>query len=596
MLRIHVKILSLSGLVRTKPVMTPSRILLSLLCAAFLPLTSLSAQSEGLPHTGLPASDPVVDAIYGVADGDMQVEDLLDQLSNGIGPRLTSSQSLQEACEWAANQFRSFGIEDVRLEEWGTFPVGFDRHSMRGRMISPEPRELVFTTRSWTPGTDGLERGPAIMAPKTEENLEALRGKLQGAWIIASSSNVAPRFRELGEDDVEDLRDRFGKLCDEEGIYGVIRPGRGELVHTSGNYRIDYDDLPTHTSISLRRDQFRSIFDSLSEGEAVELEFDIRQSFREGPVPLYNVIAEIPGTDLADQIIIIGGHIDSWDGARGAQDNGTGTSTTLEAARLLTSTLAAQNLQPRRTIRFMLWSGEEQGLLGSRAYIEQHPEENEKISGVFVHDGGTNACSGISTTPALKPLFEEAFGPIIGHTAELEDKHLRFRLVEKSRLPRGVGSDHDAYLSAGVPGFFWEQYGEANYTFIHHTQHDTTAEVRQDYQRATARVVASAAWRMSNMESMLPREENKKPQRLGVFMGEGNKIDGVSEEGMAAEAGMLKGDQLISIDGVTISSTRDIRKALRADGQRRKIVWKRGEEMFSAIFDYKAKKVEKVEN
>lgn len=596
MLRIHAKILSLTGLVRTKPVMTPSQILLPLLCAVSLPLSSLSAQTEGLPHTGLPASDPVVDAIYGLADSDLQVEDLLDQLSNGIGPRLTSSQSLQEACEWAAGQFRSFGIENVRLEEWGTFPVGFDRHSMRGRMITPEPRELVFTTRSWTPGTEGNERGFAFLAPKTEEELDALRGKLSGAWILASSSNVAPRYREVPEGEEEELRDRFGKMCDEEGIFGVVRPGRGELVHTSGNSQVDFQNLPTHTSIMLRRDQFRSIFDSLTDGVPVELEFDIHQTFREGPIPLYNVIAEIPGTDLADQIVIIGGHIDSWDGARGAQDNGTGTSTTLEAARLLSTILAEQNLQPRRTIRFMLWSGEEQGLLGSRAYIKQHPEELEKITGVFVHDGGTNACSGISTTPALKPLFEEVFGPIISYTAENEDEHTRFRLIEKGRLPRGVGSDHDAYLSAGVPGFFWDQFGEANYTYIHHTQNDTTAEVRQDYQRATSRVVASAAWRVSNMDSMLPREENKKPQRLGVFMGEGNKIDGVSDEGMAAEAGMMKGDQLVSIDGIAIASTRDIRKALRESGDRRTVVWQRGEEVFTAIFDYKANKVEKVDS
>lgn len=575
--------------------MTPSRLLLPLLCAVSLPLQGLLAQSEGLPNTGLPATDTVVDAIYALPDDALQVEDLLDQLSNGIGPRLTSSMALQEAVEWAEAKFRSFGIENVRLEEWGTFPVGFDRHSMRGRMIAPEPRELVFTTRSWSPGTEGTERGHAVLAPKTEEDMEALRGNLAGAWVIASSSNVAPRYRELGEGDEEDLRDRFGRLCDEEGIHGVVRPGRGELVHTSGNYRVDWEDLPTHTTVLLRRDQFRTIFDALTEGEGVELEFTIDQSFRPGPIPQYNVIAEIPGTDLADQLVIIGGHIDSWDGARGAQDNGTGTSTTLEAARLLSTILAEQGLQPRRTIRFMLWSGEEQGLLGSRAYIDQHPEENARISGVFVHDGGTNACSGITTTPQLEPLFTEAFGPILQHTADHEDENLRFRLEKKGRMPRGIGSDHDAYLSAGVPGFFWDQYGETNYTYIHHTQHDTTAEVRQDYQRATSRVVASAAWRVANMDQMLPREENRKPQRLGVFMGEGNLLDGVSEGGMAEKAGMLKGDRLVSIDGAEVSSNRDIRRALRGDGDRRKVVWQRGEETFAAIFDYKEGKVEKTE-
>ena len=581
--------------------MTLKHLLSSSLLAALLPLSALSAQTASdasiMPNTGLPSSDSVVDAVYAIPDAEMQVTDILDQLSNGIGPRLTSSQSLMEASEWAADQFRSFGIENVRMEVWGTFPVGFDRHSMTGRMISPEKRELVFTTRSWTPGTDGPVRGQALLAPKTDEELNALRGNLKNAWIIASSNTVAPRFGEARDGDEEALNYRFGQLCDEEGIAGVIRPGRGELVRTGGNYRVDWNDLPTRVGISLLREQFRTIFDNLKNGESVELEFNINQTFRQGPIPLYNVIAEIPGTDLADQMVIFGGHIDSWDGARGAQDNGTGTSTTLEAARILSSILKEQGLQPRRTIRFMLWSGEEQGLLGSRAYIEQHPEEMEHISSVIVHDGGTNACSGISTTPELLPLFEEVFAPIIGYTENAEDEHLRFHLVEKAALPRGVGSDHDAYLSKGVPGFFWEQSGETSYTYIHHTQNDTTDEVREDYQRFTARVVASSAWRLANMDQMLPRDgigTPKKPQRLGISLAEKSKLNSVSDGSLAHRAGMKTGDTLVSIGDVAITGIGDIRKAMRGDADRRKVTWKRGEETFSAWFDWKEDSVEAI--
>ena len=581
--------------------MTLKHLLAPTLLAALLPLSTLAAQTASdaslMPNTGLPASDSVVDAVYAIPDEEMQVTDILDQLSNGIGPRLTSSSSLMEASEWAANQFRSFGIENVRMEVWGTFPVGFDRHSMSGRMITPEKRELVFTTRSWTPGTDGPVRGQAFLAPKTDEELNALRGNLRNAWIIASSNSVAPRFSDPRDGEEEALNHRFGRLCEEEGIAGVILPGRGELVRTSGNFRIEWDNLPTHVGITLLREQFRTIFDSLKNGDSVELEFDIDQTFRQGPIPLYNIIAEIPGTDLADQMVIFGGHIDSWDGARGAQDNGTGTSTTLEAARILSSILKEQGLQPRRTIRFMLWSGEEQGLLGSRAYIDQHPEEMDHISSVIVHDGGTNACSGISTTPTLMPLFEEVFAPIIGHTENAEDEHLRFRLVEKRALPRGVGSDHDAYLSAGVPGFFWEQSGETSYTYIHHTQHDTTDEVREDYQRFTARVVASSAWRLANMNQMLPRDgmgAPRKRQRLGISLEDGAKLNSVSDGSLAQRAGMKKGDTLISIGDVAISGLGDIRKAMRSDDDRRKVSWKRGEETFSAWFDWEKDSVEAI--
>lgn len=547
--------------------------------------------------TGLPAQDSIVDAIYATTDDEMQVEEILTELVEGIGPRLTGSQNLTEAGEWAMAKFKSFGIENVRMEEWGTFPVGFDRRFASGHITWPIKEELVFNTRSWTPGTDGTQRGAAVLAPTNDEELEALKGHLKGAWVIATSGTYSPRFGS-GQDE---LRDRFGAMCDEEGIYGVIRPsGKNGLLRTSGNYRLEYDNLPTRVSILLFRDQFTTIYDFLKDGERVELEFDIDQSFKEGPIPQYNVIAEIPGTDLADELIIFGGHLDSWDGAGGAQDNGTGTSTTLEAARLLMKAMTEQGVQPRRTIRFMLWGGEEQGLLGSRAYIRQHPEENDRISAVLVHDGGTNACSGIRTTPNMMPLFEEAFAPIVAHTADAEDDNLRFRLVSAARLPRGVGSDHDSYLSANVPGFFWEQFGSANYSYVHHTQHDWIPQVVQAYQRGTARVVASAAWRLSNMNQAVPRDDMGQRQqrqqrdpnakRVGVYLGEGMLINDLVSNGLAAKAGMAKGDVIISVDGKKITNQGELGRTLKGlKKDSAKIVWKRGDKLMAATFDWKAK-------
>jgi carboxypeptidase Q len=556
---------------------------------------SITTATESL--TGLPASDPIVDAIYAISDEDMQVEEILTELVEGIGPRLTGSQNLTEAGEWAVAKFKSFGIENVRMEEWGTFPVGFDRRFSSGHITWPIKEELVFMTRSWTPGTDGPQRGAAVLAPTNEEELEALKGHLGGAWVIASSGTYAPRFGS-GQ---EELKDRFGVMCDEEGIHGVIRPGnKSGLLLTSGNYRLEFDKLPTRVSIQVQRDQFTDIFEMLKNSERVELEFDIDQSFSEGPIPQYNVIAEIPGTDLADELIIFGGHLDSWDGAGGAQDNGTGTSTTLEAARMLMMVMNEQGVKPRRTIRFMLWGGEEQGLLGSRAYIRQHPEENDRISAVLVHDGGTNACSGLRATPLMMPLFEEAFGPIIDHTADAEDDNLRFRLVSAARLPRGVGSDHDSYLSANVPGFFWEQFGGASYTYVHHTQHDWIPEVVQSFQRGTARVVASAAWRLANMNQTVPREDmgqatargqrDPNAKRVGVYLGEGMVIDDLVSNGLAVKAGMAKGDVIISVDGKAIANQRELGGTLRAlKKDSAKIVWKRGDKLMAATFDWKAK-------
>lgn len=532
-------------------------------------LAPVASAQESLPVTGLPAEDRVVHEILHTED--IQVMDHLEELSEGIGPRLTSSDSLTEACHWAADRLKGWGLKNVRLEEWGTFPVGYNRRVMEGRMTHPMKRRLVFASSAWGAGTDGMQEGPVLLAPANAEQLEAARGKFAGAWVLVA--NQRPRFD--SEDD--DFRSQLGNFLDSEGVLGIMRAGRGELVRTSGNYRIDPNNLPTRVSISLLRSQWQEMFNHLEAGQEVRAGFDIDVEFVPGPIPQYNVIAEIPGE--TDELVIIGGHIDSWDGARGAQDNGTGTSTTLEAARLL----AQSGIKPKRTIRFMLWSGEEQGLLGSRAYIEQHPEEAARISCVLVHDGGTNACAGIYATEGMMPMFEEVFAPILAHYADHEDENLRFRLRKVDSLPRGIGSDHDAYLTAATPtpGFFWDQRGQTSYGFIHHTQNDTIDYVREDYQEFTSRVVASAAWRFANTEQMVPRADMFGPPRklLGVRVADdGVSVASLTEGGKAEAAGIQAGDKIVQIDDSSIENRNQLRNAMSNTGDSTQIIVMRGVE------------------
>ena len=198
------------------------------------------------------------------------------------------------------------------------------------------------------------------------------------------------------------------------------------------------DELPTVPTITLLKEQWDQIKELVESGQDVELAFDIRNHFRRGPIPLYNVIADIPGTEWPDQYVIVGGHLDSWDGATGATDNAAGCATTLEAARIL----MAAEVKPKRTIRFMLWSGEEQGLLGSRAFVEKHQNDvSENVSAVFVHDGGTNYVSGIRCTEAMKPDFEEIFAAAM----ELDERTPFEIQTIKTMLPRG-GSDHTPFI------------------------------------------------------------------------------------------------------------------------------------------------------
>jgi Zn-dependent M28 family amino/carboxypeptidase len=300
-----------------------------------------------------------------------------------------------------------------------------------------------------------------------------------------------------------------------------------------------------------------------------------------GPIPLYNVVADLPGTEKPDEVVVFGGHIDSWDGATGTTDNGTGVATTLEAARLL----AKAGAKPRRTLRFMLFSGEEQGLLGSRAYIKAHSEELEKISAVIVHDGGTNYISGINATEAIYPIFESSLKPL----QEL-DPELKFALKKVKGLPRGIGSDHDSFLARGVPGFFWHQSRTPQkgqtYNHEHHTQHDVFSAAIPEFQKHSALVVAVAAWQLANLETLLPRENlvakgaaggAAAPRRmLGIVCEDDLVITEIAEGSAAEKTGLKEGDQILMLSGQRVDSLDRLRQEIQAAPKETKIVIQRG--------------------
>ena len=253
------------------------------------------------------------------------------------------------------------------------------------------------------------------------------------------------------------------------------------------------------------------------------LEFDIRNYFKKGPIPLYNVIADIPGTEFPDEYVIVGGHIDSWDGATGTTDNGTGCATTLEAARILMKS----GVKPRRTIRFMLWSGEEQGLFGSRDYVKAHPELMPKISVVLVHDMGTNYLSGVGVTQAMKSDIDVALAPLVGL-----DPAMPFTIREVAGLSRGGGSDHASFTAAGVPGLFWRQSGSAVYNQTHHTQHDTYDRAVPEYQKHSSVVAALGALGIANLDHLLSREALMAPGGGRGGAGGGRRVAGIMMEEM----------------------------------------------------------------
>jgi len=550
--------------------------------------------------------------VIALGQSENRVMEHLDHIVNRIGPRLTSSDSLQNACEWAREEFESYGLKNSRLEQWGEFPVGFNRGPATGHMIEPELKELHFGTNSWTAGTRGPTRGPAMMAPTNEEQLKAMRGKMKGAWILvpaaarpgarpatppvanagtpnaagagtpnsasAGSTNgagvreaSAPAANAPAAGSDRAFRDALTKAYEEEGIAGRISPTRNDLILTGGNYRISFDKLPKIPSINLLLAEFKAITELVEAGKPVSLEFDIRNWFEKGPIPLYNVIAEIPGTEKPDECVIVGGHIDSWDGASGAVDNGTGCATTLEAARLLVKA----GVKPKRTIRFMLWSGEEQGLLGSAGWIKKHKDELEKISAVLVHDGGTNYCAGIDANAPWVKDFETIFAPV-----KNLDPEMPFTVREVKGLRSG-SSDHDSFLAANVPGFFWNQKGKMNYTHAHHTQYDTIDQAVAEYEKNSSMVIAVGALGIANLPQLLSRENLKAAgggrggRRLGVVLSDAMVIEELTEDGLAAKAGLLVGDKLIKVGDTAVADNGEMREALNAGPQKNKVTVQR---------------------
>jgi hypothetical protein len=328
--------------------------------------------------------------------------------------------------------------------------------------------------------------------------------------------------------------------------------------------------------VRLRHDCYRELRGLLDEGKKVEVEFDIRNHFRRGPIQLYDVIADIPGTEHPDEFVVVGGHLDSWDGATGATDNGTGTATTIEAARIL----MAIGAKPKRTIRFMLWTGEEQGLLGSRAWVQKHKDEMAKYSACLVHDGGTNYVSGIAGMKEMRPQLELVFAPIMSLSTEMP-----FAIRDIDAF-RPIGSDHESFTAAGVPGFFWDQAGRANYTHTHHTQFDTYDAAIPEYQMHTSIVVATGALGIANLPELLTRE-NMRVERgfggggnrrlLGVTPADDGslKILDLDASGLAAKAGMKAGDVIVRIGDTKVANLDELRKAMNAGAAKKKIAFLR---------------------
>lgn len=434
-------------------------------------------------------TDPVViKKIVDEGTGRNQVMRHLRGLTN-IGPRLTSSPNLAKAQQFAMAKFKSFGLTNVHLEKWGEVPVGFQRGRRQvARMVAPERRDLVFTTMNWAAGTPGRVRAEAIKAPATAAEVTANPDAVKGKWALM------PIPTTMRGPVANDLKTALHAA----GVAGLVYGAADERVHSSGRFTDkSFEKQPKEVEVILRKSDFDAVNLNVASGKT-ELEFNIENTWIKGPVEQFNVIADIVGTEKPDEMVIVCGHLDSWNspGSQGACDNGTGTVAAIEAARLL----MASGAKPKRTIRFILWSGEEQGLLGSRGYVEKHKSELSKISAVLNDDGGTNYQGGYQGLETMRPIMEAAFQPTL---AAFPDLPMKFVSIE--RMPQGGSSDHAPFIWAGVPAFFTMETGRADYGYVWHTQNDRYENAIPEYLFQSSTNHALVAYGIANAPDLLPR-------------------------------------------------------------------------------------------
>ncbi len=479
------------------------------------------------PSMAAPTEEATIDALVREGKDHSQVMRKLTELCTKFGPRLTTSPELAHAQAWAMGQFRGMGLTNVHLDAWGEAPVGFQRGKRNlARMVAPFVSDMAMTTDCWTNGTNGVVKAEAILCPETPEAIEAAKDTLKGKWVVLPAPEVpagspgasrrlaaAPGTPPAGGPPTPPAagapqtapRPRFGPdpriaVLDQLPIAGIVRGSRNELVVTGGRWTgKTFASHPGVPQVTVRKSDCERVVFELTSGKKPILEIAADNRWIAGPVAQYNVVADIRGTEKPDEIVIVSGHFDSWNGpgSQGACDNGTGSMTAMEAARILSRVGA----KPKRTIRFILWSGEEQGLFGSAGYVKRHPEELPKISAVLVDDGGTNYHGGFVGLASQKDIFESAFAPVV---RAFPDMPMVFQTVE--HMPRGGGSDHAPFNAVGVPGFFTIETGRSNYGYLHHTQHDDLSEAIPEYLVQSSVDHAVVSFTLANLPGLLPRD------------------------------------------------------------------------------------------
>jgi carboxypeptidase Q len=487
-----------------------------------------------------------------------KVMDLASGLMDSIGERLTGSPNMKRANEWTRDQLTAMGMSNSHLEPWGPFGRGWANQYVNARMTVPDIVPLLVYAKAWTPGTNGVVTGKCIRVNiEKKEDFDKYKGKLAGMILIAGpDADVKPiteaPYKRYTDDDLAKTgeyeipgerppfrmseiarRRQFAKDLNQfyadEKVLAVIDHSRGTsgggtvFVQSGGSFKPG--ETATTPQLTMASEHWSRIARLLQQKKDVTLELNVTNTFYDDDPMQYDTIAEIPGTDKKDEVVMLGAHLDSWHAGTGATDNGAGTIVMMEAMRIL----KALDIKPRRTVRIGLWSGEEEGLLGSQGYVEQHfgsrppmddpnmkgmptllrrdagaitvKPEQAKVAAYFNVDNGTGKIRGVylQENEAVAPIFEQWMRPF---------KDLGMTTLS---MRNTGGTDHLSFDAVGIPGFQFIQDPIEYETRTHHSNMDVYDRLQPEDLKQISVIVASFVYDAAMRDQMLPRKPIEKP-------------------------------------------------------------------------------------
>lgn len=485
----------------------------------------------------------IIDVIKKHGMEQSQVYETASWITDVYGPRLTGSPGLDKATEWAQSTLKEWGMTNVHLDEWGPFGRGWQMDYFSMHAETPNFWPIIAYPKAWSPSV--AAKGEVVYLDIRDSlDIEKYKGKLSGKFVLMDTiRDVDPPFDAKGKRHTsEDLfematagqptprprrRNRAGGFNLNAGIWKMLeaekpiavldRSYKGDLgtvfvsgARSSARGVIREDGRYVVPQATLSVEHYNRIFRLMQKGIPVVIDINLKSQYTNPDGMEHNIIAEIPGTDLADEVVMFGAHYDSWHTGTGATDNGAGSAVMMEAARILLQTIKESGIKPRRTLRLALWTGEEQGLYGSRKYVGEHfadfgesgftPQTlkpaSKKVSAYYNLDNGTGKIRGVylQGNNRVGQIFREWLAPFEDHDAKT------------ITLSNTGGTDHLAFDAVGIPGFQFIQDPMAYFARTHHSNMDNLDHLVEEDLKLSATIVAAFVWNTSQREEMLPRK------------------------------------------------------------------------------------------